>query len=273
MTFPQTSAETAIQNGQQYWRLFTELESSGDIFEAPVSARAVVIGPDSDISRVDLTYYDAQSANLTNQMIISIDKPLVGRVDALFSTPYQSGDRARVLLSTADLLPPTNYLPQGFNVGNDILEVVQPRIDLYYYTNEQPTFIPPRSDRFHLFEQLPFVGTFDEDIWYVIPFYGRRFAECTFKSLGVVSAPALGIEVFGANFSNIVADVTIADDGHQLESLGTIAMAPPPIGQGITDSVTVLNRAWDALVIQINPTAAFPSPQSFVTHVVVSDKV
>ncbi len=273
MTFPQTSAETAILNGQGYWRLFTPLESSGDIFESQVSARAVVVGPESDVSRINLTYYDQQSANAANQLCVSIDKPLVGRIDALFSTPYNSGDRARVLISAADLLPPSNYTPQGFDPANDVLEIVQPRIDLYYYLNEQPDFIPPRSDRFHLFEALPFSGTFDETIWYVIPFYGRRFAECTFKSLGVVTQPAVNVEVFGANFSNIIADAALADDGHQLESLGTVAIAPPALGLGITDSITVLNRAWDALVIEIDPTGTFPGPDSFVTHIVVSDKV
>ncbi len=273
MTYPQTSAEEAINNGQEYWRLFTELESSGDIYEAAVSARAVVVGPESDVSRINLTYYDKQSANAANQVCVSIDKPLTGRIDALFSSPYSSGDRARVLISTADLLPPANYQPQGFDDGNDILEIVQPRIDLYYYLNEQPGFIAPRSDRFHLFEALPFTGTFDESIWYVIPFYGRRFAECTFKSLGLVSQPGVTTNVYGANFSNIIADATLADDGHQLELLGSVVMAPPAPSAGITDSVTVLNRAWDALVIEIVPAAAFPSPDSFVTHIVTSDKV
>jgi hypothetical protein len=273
MTYPQTSAETATLDGQEYWRLFTELESSGDIYELPVSARAIVVGSDSDIARVDLVYYDNQSDNLANQVVVSIDKPLVGRVDALFSTPYESGDRARILISSADLLPPANYTPQGFDAVNDILEIVQPRIDLHCYIDEQPGFIPPRSDRFHLFEALPFTGTFDESIWYVIPFYGRRFAECTFKSLGLVSQPAVTTTVWGANFSNIIADVAIADDGHQLEQLGQVIMAPPALGAGLTDSVTVLNRAWDALVVQVVPAAAFPSPDSFVTHIVVSDKV
>jgi hypothetical protein len=276
MTFPQTKAEDAILGGQEYWRLFTELESSGDIFEAPVSARAITVGPDSDISRIDLTYYDNQSANLATLLNVSIDKPLIGRVDALFSTPYQSGDRARVLLSTADLLPPTGYEPSGYDSDDDILQIVQPRIDLSYYLNEEPDFIPPRSDGSHLFERLPIPTAslpFAFDIYYVVPFYGRRFAEVTFKNMGIAGSVEVTCTIFGVNFSNIITDITITDNGHQQEQLGQVVIAAALAGAGNTDSVTVVNRAWDALVVQIDPTDPFVTQQALTTHVVTSDKV
>lgn len=271
MSYPQTSAAQAIRNGQEYWRLFTPLDSSGDIYEAEVSARALVMGPESDISRAEVTYYDAQSANLVNCATISVDKPFIGRLDALASENYQTGDRARLLLSSIDLIPPPGFRPPSAG-ATDPLSIIPPNIDLLFYLNEEPTFIAPRANRVHLLEQLPALGSLPE--WYMAPFYGRRFAEVTVKNLGFLPQPAITVNIYGINFSNILADGALGDNGHQQELLATMALGAPALGAGITDSATIVNRAFDYLAVEIDPGGSvFPDIDSVVTHITVSDKI
>ncbi len=272
MSFPQTSPVEAMRNGQEFWRLLTPLVSSGDIYEAEVSSRALVIGSDSDIARVNITYYDVQNANIANNASVSVDKPFVGRLDAIASQPYQSGDRARLLISTLDLVPPTGFRPPSAGEG-DPVSIVQPYIDLLFYLREQPGFIAPRSNKVHLLEQLP-LFTSTNPQWMLVPFYGRRFTEVTIKSLGFVGQPAIDVNVYGINFSNVIADPVLADNGHQQELLGTMSLGAPGLGAGITDSLPITNRAFDYLAIEIDSSgAAFPDASSVVTHIVVSDKI
>lgn len=272
MTFPQTSSIEAIRQGQEFWRLFTELESSGDIYESEQSSRAIVIGPNSDIARANVTYYDVQNNNIASNVSISVDKPLIGRLDALSSQTYQTGDRARILISSIDLAPPSGFRPPSAGVADPISQVT-PKIDIYSYLNEQPGFIAPRTDRVHLFEQLPnFLSSAPQ--WYLVPFYGRRFAEITVKSLGFLAQPALTVNIYGINFSNTIADASLADNGHQEELLATMSFIVPGLGAGITDSVAISNRAFDYLAVEIDSSATpYPDSSAVTTHITVSDKI
>lgn len=269
MSFPQTTPIEALRNGQQIWRLFTPLDSSGDIYESEASARSLVIGPDSDIAQVQATYYDVQNPNLANTVSVSVNKPYVGRLDALVSATYQSGDRARLLLSPLDLVPPPNFRPPG--AGADVVEVVVPKIDVLAYLNEVPTYIPPRTNGNWLFETLPAFVSMNPQ-WFLVPFYGRRFAEITAKSLGIFMQPAVTLTVYGLNFSNILSFV-LADDGYQLEQLVLLNFAAPGLGAGITHSTSIVNRSFDYLAIKIDGGGAFPDPASFPVHIVTSDEI
>lgn len=272
MSYPQSSVVEAIRQGQEYWRLFTPLVSSGDIYEAEVSSRALVIGSDSDIARANVIYYDIQNPNIANCASVSVDKPFLGRMDAIASQTYQSKDRARLLISTLDLMPPLGFRPPSAG-DDDPLSIVQPYIDLLFYLGEQPGFIPPRSNKIHLLEQLPAFASTDPQ-WMLVPFYGRRFAEVTIKSLGLAVQPAFDAKIYGINFSNVIADPALADNGHQQELLGTMSFGVPVLGAGITDSLSITNRAFDYLAIEIDSSgSAFPDAVSVITHIVTSDKI
>jgi hypothetical protein len=271
MSYPQTLVTDAIRGGQEVWRLFTQLGTSGDIYEADASGRALVVGPNSDIARINAVYYDQQNAGLANMLSISTDKPWVGRLDAYVPRKYNSGDQARILLSSIDLVPPPGFVPPSW-VAPQPVELVPPFIDLLFYVDEEPSFVPPRADRTHLFEQLPSTAAVPQ--WFLVPFYGRRFAEVTGKSLGFALQPAVTLSVYGINFSNVLPNAGLADNGHQQELLGSQGFAAPALGAGITDSVTITNRAFDYLAIEIdNGGVAFPDIVSFITHVTVSDRI
>lgn len=265
MSFPQTTSVNAIRGGLEIWRLFTEIESSGDIYEADTSARALVIGPDSDVGRVMVTYFDEQAPASANSATLSVTKPWVGRLDAFPARNYASGDAARLLFSLPDLMPPPFFTPSGA----EPFELIQPTLDLLFYIAEEPGFIAPRSDKVFLFEQLQAIAFAS---WYLVPFYGRRSAKFTFKSLGLAAQPAVTVNIYGFNFSNLLGTV-LADDGHQRVLIGTVPLAAPALGAGVTGTFDVTDRFYDYLGIQIVPAAPFPSFNSFTTNIAVSDVV
>lgn len=268
MSFPQTTAVNAIRNGQDIWRLFTPAESSGDIYEAEVSARSLVVGPDSDIGRYVVNYYDVQNPNIVNMATFSIDKPWIGRLDALPARTYASGDVARLLISTDDLMPPTGFRPPTA-AEEDAVEIVQPNFDVLFYLQENPTFIQPRANQIHLFEQLP--GPLDKSNWFLVPFYSRRFGEVTAKNLAFGAAADYTLNVFGINFSNVIAPGVGAPPqvGHQEELLGTAT-----VSVGETDSVTITNRGFDYLAVELDPTGGdFSSQSQAIVHITTSDKI
>lgn len=282
MTFPQTSPTTAVTEGQEYWRLNTTLESSGDIYESEQSARAIVIGPDSDVARIKCLYYDSQNPNIASEMIVSVDKPLVGRLDAFASKNYQSGDRARIVVSHADLCPmfgDNPFRPPTANLApNAAIEIVNPVIDLLFYLNAQPTFFAPRRDKVYQFGQLPVID--QDQQWFLVPFYGRRYATVGVKSLGISGSPAtpaIDVFVYGLNFSWIIADAGVGDDnGHQQELLQQFHLNAPSVGAGVADGVTIVNESFDYLAVQIQKTpgsADYPIESSVVTRIVTSDKI
>lgn len=272
MSYPQTRASDALDTGKQVWRLFTTLTSSGDIYESDLSSRALVIGPDSDIARVQATYYDQDAPNNAGSLSVSVTKPYIGRLDALASKTFKTGERARLFFTSIDLAPPQNFRPPGAGIA-DVIETVDPKIDLLFYLLEVPGYIAPRSDKSFLFEQLPAFTSLNPQ-WFLIPFYGRRFADIAIKSLGFLGQPAVTIRVYGINFSNNIASGAAADNGHQEELLQTIAIGAPALGSGLTDTRTVSNRSFDYLAIEIDSAGSpFPDPTSITTHITVSDEI
>jgi hypothetical protein len=281
MTFPQTSPVVAVQNGQAYWRLFTELSSSGDIYESEQSARAFVIGPDSDIARVKVVYYDVQNPNIASEVIVSVDKPFIGRIDALGSQQYQSGDGARILISHADISVPVGDNPFRPPTANPsplaTIETVQPFIDLIQYINEVPSFIAPRTDKVYQFGQLTNIT--DDQQWFLVPFYGRRFGDVSVKTLGTTSGttPAIDIFVYGINFSWIIADRSIgSDNGHHQEMLGQFHLNVPSLLAGVSNCVSVTNQSFDYLAVQIQKepgSANYPIESCVTLRIATSDKI
>lgn len=271
MSFPQTSAVQAVLNGQEYWRLFTPLVSSGDIYESEQSGRAFVMGPQSDVAQVGVTYYDPQAPTNANCVAIGVDKPLIGRLDALGTQTYKSGDRARLLISTNDLIPPPGFRPPSA-LPADTVSTVQPKIDLFQYLSVEPTFIAPRSNRIHLFESLP-AGPIPPGHWFLVPFYGRRFAEVTTKILAPVDT-ATTVDIKGINFSNILGGFgPDPGGGHQEVSLASYVVPAPGLGgTGLGVSAAITNRAFDYLAVKLTFGGGFGA-NSMTLHIVVSDKI
>ena len=210
MTFPIPESSKAVLRAQDLWRVNTVLESSGDIFESEVSGLAFVIGPQSDINQVLISYFDDLEADTINEVLVDVNKPWIGRIDALASTKYSTGDRARIFFTPNVWLPPglqggvegtatdDLFVPPSAPSGSNIL-IIPPRIEVLQYLKNTPTIIAPRVDKRYLFESItyPFTGV----TYYLVPFYGRRFATIQAKTLNLSGAVDMALYVYGYNFT------------------------------------------------------------------------
>jgi hypothetical protein len=208
MTFPQTQPVLAVTGGQDYWRLFTNLLSPGDLYESNVSGNAFVLGPQSDVAQVLITYFASQQSNRVEQALLSPDKPLVGRVDATNEAEhYPTGDLpGRILISTADTFDPN--MPLGlvmgdateYNPDDDLAIVNMPFIDLYQYFAPQGGPVPPRVDKTYYYQQYQDTPDAGTGAYFIcIPYFGRRYAYLSAHNQDTGSVRTL--KVFGVNFT------------------------------------------------------------------------
>jgi hypothetical protein len=176
----------AVQRGQEFFRLKQELQSPGDIFEINESARAIYIGPDSDVGEVQVTYFNPDEPDSIETANVSVNGPFVGRVDSLPVTVVPStGQGARILVSPSDIVDAT------YNPGPLFAGLVAQRtfnipifIDLMIALKTLPAIPEVRADRTLRFPQVPFqvstslVGS-DGSTNVIVPIYGRRMTTIT----------------------------------------------------------------------------------------------
>lgn len=263
MSFPYPSSIASVNQLKAYWRLYTGIETSGDIYESETSALAFAIGGDSDIARAKISYFDQQEADRVNEQIVSIDRPFIGQIDANMLAKYATGQRARILISILDVIPSATFTPPTAG-GTDRVMFAQPVLELVQYTNQQPNYLPTRSDKQFRYETI---GTSNPVLlgrafWFIIPFYGRRFGQVTVKNLD--SSANLAVTTFGFNFS-----LTGLDSNNQSIQIDTDATVAP----AATVTQIVNNQTFDAIGVQITPDGALDSTTSVFTNIVVSDKI
>jgi hypothetical protein len=248
MSFPQTLPSTQVIAGKPFWRLFTPLESSGDIYEADTSGLAFVLGPQSDLDRVGITYYDDAVPGKASTVIISKDKPMVGRLDAFSTLKYGTGQKGRILISPSNLVAQTGvYEPNGFVEGDDL--VIEPTlIDVLQFFSQAPDIIPPRNDRVSFYQAQPQVPG---GSWYYMPYYGRRYASLVIANTG--TAGAFDYEIFGVmlNTGGGIAPLFTASS-QQISLRGPTTI----LAQALADEVIVpADGMFDALLVQISDNA------------------
>lgn len=260
MTFPVTSSEKALTSSQAVWNLNTQIQSAGDIYESDVSAKAFAIGPDSDVAQVKVSYFDPTEADKINEQIVSTDRPWVGRLDANLLERYSTTQIGRMFLSLVDIPPPSGFLPPSHSTERVL--VVRPIVQVLQYLDTQPDYPPNRADKTYRFNSIG-NGNLALGVWYIVPFYGRRFGQVTFKNLNVGGQPNVAVTTFGINFS-----ITGSNDDNQEIQIDTDAAVIP--GGSVVQSVT--NQSYDALGIRLVPAAPFASAESVYTKITMSDK-
>jgi len=233
-------SDRAVLNGQEFFRLFQELESGGDIYEINTSTKAICIGPQSDLSNYAINFYDGQSPDNIDEINLSLNNPVIGRVDALLATTYPtaSGLPANILVSPRDLVDnnwlPSDWVPPvvgpGF-IGDRIAARVIPQIDIFAYLTNPTVLAPLRDDRLY---QFPFTTTLiaPNRFFYILPYYGRRYGEFSFGNLsGGIDAQSYTIDVTGVNLfpgtQNAVSDTPGASKAIETPLFGgPIVVAP-----------------------------------------------
>lgn len=181
-------SDRAVLNSQEFFRLFQELESGGDIYEINTSVKAVCVGPQSDLSNYAINFFDGQSPDNIDEINLSLGNPVIGRIDALQATTYPtaSGLPANILVSPRDLVD-NNFVPSTFVGGTDfVVARPRPRIDIISYLSDTDILAPDRDDRLY---QFPFAAGsgIGITVFYILPYYGRRYGEFSFQNLAKIS--------------------------------------------------------------------------------------
>jgi hypothetical protein len=273
-------ADKAVLGGQDFFRLNQQVESGGDIYEINTSSKAIVVGPQSDLSNYSVNYYDPQSVDLINEINLAIDNPIVGRVDALLDTTYPSaGLPGFVLVSPRDLVD-NNWLPTGFvpgpGVGTDlVLARPAPRVDIIAYLKNPAVLSPRRDDRLY---QFPFTTALlaPSRAFYILPYYGRRYGEFSFRNLtGGFGEQTYTITVTGVNLfpGTQGADGTVPGESKSIETVlfgGPIVAAP---GANINRLIKAdTDGMFDLISIALTTDGGLPDTNS-VMQLLVSDRI
>lgn len=261
MGYPQPNASSAVANSSGFFRLRTELASPGDIYESDESCHAISLGPESDISVVNVNYFDPDSPGFLNQLAVSSQRSftanLVARNDATYA-PFNTP--GRILFWPADIYDP-NYIPTPFDPDEDKINNITPILDVVQYFSPIPSLIPQRIDKAYEIQNYDAVGV----NWIVIPFYGRKYAYVEFSAKGGGVQPST-IQIIGTNYaitpSEEVDPVAGTPYHQEVELLAQTSVSPgdPAVVKIITATAT---GAFDALVIGIH--SGGPAPLRVVT--------
>ncbi len=199
MSYPQPNADLYAINGSKFFRLNTPLVSDGDIYESAQSTAGLAIGPDSDISKVNIAYFDDQVQGFQNQLAISPQRPFPGLIAARNEVGYEpSNVPGRILMWPDDLYNP-DWRPSDFDPGQWRLDFVQPVLDVVEYFSPVGQVVG-RNDKTYRYHQIP-INNSNGGFWgLVIPFYGRRYASIFFGNLRVTNDP-ITLAVYGLTYS------------------------------------------------------------------------
>jgi hypothetical protein len=201
MALQRETASNRVLGGQDHWRLFQQIESSGDIWEIDESLKGVAIGPESDVSEVFLSYYDSAQPNSIQKLSVAVGNPFEGRLDALMGTPYPStGSNGRILVSLGDLID-NAYEPLNWDPGDPPITPADPIIyvpsfvDLFGYFDKKAEQARVRSNRKILFSVAASLPVNASAVWYVVPCYGRRYGSVLVVNHDPSTEPVLSISV------------------------------------------------------------------------------
>lgn len=267
MSYPQPDADQYALNGYKFFRLNTPLTSDGDIYESAQGAQAFAIGPDSDISKVNIAYFDDQlvGAGYLNQVAISPDRPFPGLIAARNTDLYMPAKRpGRILMWSDELYNPT-WAPDFIDIAGRIdfevpvLDVVQ------YFAPAGLITSPGRNDKEYWYDFIPFpaAGVGVNNTWIlVIPFYGRRFAS---------------VELYNGQAGTLTQDITglIYKPGSNNTAAATKQLNTSNVNTGTTGVKVVKASAdgcWDALALQFYGAAQSSAALQCTLRIRVSDQ-
>lgn len=244
----------------EFGRINQYLASAGDIFEASVSCKAVGLGPNSDLSRVQVGYFDPQVPD--SSMALGLITPARALALPLPATPvtgrYQPQQTpGRILIWSGDRYDST-YDPSG--AGPLVFE--RPIIDVVQYFADPPESIEgQRADKEYYYARMPAFGG-DNSLFLLIPFYGRRYACCNFENAAGVD---VAITISGLDFVITPASFPLT------QLIAPFTLSDGSASQQIIRAAT--HGIHDYLQIQFNPTGD-PGPGVFGSvRIQVSDLV
>jgi hypothetical protein len=266
MSFPQPNSIDPVLAGQDFFRLLTQLTSAGDIYESEVSALAFAMGPDSDLSAVEINYFNPITNNV-ELATISPDRSLIGRLDARNDITYPVSKRkGRILISIEDLYDP-EWRPNGFD--DEEYEIIPPILDVIQYFTSPPSVVPPRSDRTFRFQYLKLPPNPTRRSIIAIPCYGRKSGYFTFRNADSVTDVPVTLGAVRFSTSEIVAG-SGADGTAEELSLFTATLSQFASDSYVFKSST--DGLWDYFYISLGGNLLTPyNGTAFPITVTLSD--
>lgn len=268
MSYPQTTPVQATLQNQDFWRLLTNIESSGDIYEANTSARGFCIGPESDIARAAITYPDPTQPTQMMTQEVGIGKALVGGVSSNLNEKYATGQTSRVLISLKDLMYPPNYRVIGPSTDAEMI-YFPPVLDLIQYLQSTPNISPGRNDKTYRFNGAFSATSEAEGYVAMIPFFGRRFFYATMKNR--TNGTTVACTFFGINFSYRISS-TVTQSFHQQIQLGSVNVAGNAFNDefGLPIDTEIVVPKYDYIAMSAIPDAA-TAIENFTATITVGD--
>lgn len=218
MTYPQPDADRYAIGGQSFFRLNTTLISDGDIYESAQGAHGFAIGPDSDISRAVIQYFDDQVARFMNQVSISTSRPFAGNIAARNDSRYAPSNVPGRILIWPDELFDVDWRPTDYDPGAWRLDFERPTIDVVEYFS--PIGLQSqRNDKSYQYDQLALPNLGVGGFWgLALPYYGRKFAHVLLTNR--TGSDVTNYAIYGLTFSQtgettqreLLAPATVADD-------------------------------------------------------------
>jgi hypothetical protein len=271
MSYPQPDADLYAINGYSFFRLNTTLTTDGDIYQSAQGTHAFALGPDSDISRVAIGYFDKQVDRYMDQFMLTADRPFLGSIAAQNDAQYApSNVPGRVLFWPDELYNPT-WRPTDWDTAEVRVDFVAPVIDIIQYFSPVPVNNGQRNNKAYHYDRLPFSNTI-EFYYLVIPFYGRRYASIKFGNQ-IPGVNISGLDVYGLNYRPTSNPTGAPEDSGRL-------METVP-SSGVINSgsfyATVIKAStygmFDALAIRIIPGVPTLSVASKISlDIITSDR-
>jgi hypothetical protein len=288
MAYPQQFASKYQANGFKYWRLNTLLASAGDIYESDESGLGFVIGPDSDIANVGISYFDEQQPNFMGQFNVTQKRSFVGLVPANVNDgTYPPSNRpARILIYPQNRWNP-DFWPgsEGFTRGQDQQILVTPRLDvLQYFQNEPSGIVPTRNDKEWFFSELVTPSIAQRYLCVTLPYYGRRYAKIEFMNPSTDTT--FDLQLFGVDLRQQIADgssdpgdtgnftplITRTDFDHVNFSLQIIVDSGKTLTGAFDADAVYTGGMFDMLMFCARTTPPTVDGQTFALKVIMSDE-
>ena len=253
MSYPQPNSDQYALNGYTFFRLNTPLSSPGDIYESAQGAQAFAIGPDSDIDRVNIAYFDDQRGpTFVNRATIGPSRSLVGVVAARNEVQYMPGARPGRILIWPEALYDSTFKPPFWNdvFGTfDVLRIIPPQLDVIQYFTAVPSLATGRSDRTYMFQTLEAPVQPNAQGNLMIPYYGRRYAFIEVTNRTDLTDPtSIDLAIYGVNFAYSVATPA----NQQTHQVTTIRALTPLVANAQTIQIITAETdgMFDYLLIQ-----------------------
>lgn len=202
MSYPPPNPDNYALNGYKFFRLNTPLTSDGDMYESQQGAQGFAIGPDSDISKVNIGYFDEQVPRFLNQIAITPERAFPGFIAARNEVNYVPSNRPGRILIWSDELYNNTWAPDFIDIAGRIdfevpvLDVVQ------YFAPATQSMNQGRNDKEYWYDFLNApANEFGPNTWViVIPYYGRRYFNMSLISDATVQLADILVTIHGLHY-------------------------------------------------------------------------